>query len=216
MPVVHGPDEPVGLVLHVAAARAAVEPQGFLVRYAVAIAVAVDVEVVGVRLADDDAVIERQHDAREEQFVGEHGVPVVDAVAVGILMARHAAERLLFAGAVGVQHVGAHLGDVHPAVAIEGDHHRLGDLGLGQHRLEPVAFRHLHRGDGGFGRQGHGRRGRRGGNGFGRGVGRIGWRRTRRQQKGQRNDGKLTEGSLGVGWHFFLAMLNRRARSSHA
>jgi hypothetical protein len=46
-------------VLHVAAARTALEPQGLLVGDAVAIAVAVDVEVVGVRLADDDAVIER-------------------------------------------------------------------------------------------------------------------------------------------------------------
>ena len=57
--VVHGPHETVGLVLHVAAARTALEPQGLLVGYAVTIAVAVDVEVIGIRLADDDAVIER-------------------------------------------------------------------------------------------------------------------------------------------------------------
>ena len=64
--VVHGPHETVGLVLHVAAALAAREPQGLLVGYAVTIAVAVDIEVIGIRLADDDAVIEREHDARQE------------------------------------------------------------------------------------------------------------------------------------------------------
>ncbi len=184
-------------MLHVAAARAAVEPEGLLVRYAVTIAVAVDVEIIAICLGDDDAVIERQHDARQEKFVGEYRMPVVDAVAVGILMARNAAERLLLAGAVGVHHVGAHLGDVHPAIAIEGDHHRLGDLGLGQHRLEPVAFRHLHRGDGGFGRQSRDRRGLRGGDGFGRGAGQLGRRRTRGQQEAQHQGRKYTHGFFG-------------------
>jgi hypothetical protein len=95
-------------------------------------------------------------------------VPVVDAIAVGILVTRYAAHRLLFAGAVGVHHVGAHLGDVHPAIAIEGDHHRLGDVGLGQHEFEPIAFRQFHRRDRLFGRQG-GDWWRRRGGGFGSG-----------------------------------------------
>jgi hypothetical protein len=53
-------------VLHVAAARTTLEPLGLLVGYAITIAVPVDVEVIGIGLADDDAVVERQQDARQE------------------------------------------------------------------------------------------------------------------------------------------------------
>ena len=167
--IVQRPHQPIRLVLHVAAARAAGEPQRFLVGDAVTILVTVDVKIIGVRLADDDAVIERQHDAREQQLVREHGVLVVDAVAVGVLMPRDAAERLLLAFRVRVLHVGAHLGHVHAAIAVEGHHHGLGDVGLGEYGLEPVAGRHLHRGDAVGGREGLDERER--GGSLGRGLG---------------------------------------------
>src|SRR3954468_2480136 len=78
-------------------------------------------------------------------------------------MARDAAERLLLALGFRVLHVGAHLGDVHPAIAIEGDHHGLGDVGLGQYGFEVVAAGHLHGRDAGGGGQSLEGRGRRGG-----------------------------------------------------
>ena len=53
-------------MFHVAAARTALVPEGPPVRYAVTIAVAMDVEIIGIRLADDDAVIQGEHDAREQ------------------------------------------------------------------------------------------------------------------------------------------------------
>jgi hypothetical protein len=132
-------------MLHVAAARTACVPQRLLVGNTIAIAVAIDVEVVGIRLADDDAVIERQHDARKQQVVREHRVFIEHTIAVRVFVTRDAAHRLLLTRGVKVDHVRAHLGDVHPPVAIERNHHRLGDVRLGQYRLESITARHFHR-----------------------------------------------------------------------
>ena len=54
---------------------------------------------------------------------------VVVAVAVGVLVPGDAADRVVLVVAVDVLHVGPHLGDVHPAVAVEGDRDRLLDVG---------------------------------------------------------------------------------------
>ena len=129
-------------MLDVAGAAEAGREQLLLVGDRVAVGVGVLPHLVGVRLHRQDRVgAERHHEAREDQLVDEHGVLLVDAVVVGVLVHRDAAGRLELAGRVGVLHVAANLDDEHPAVAVEGNLHRLFDVGLGQDRLDPVAGR---------------------------------------------------------------------------
>ena len=79
---------------------------------------------------------ERHDEAREHQLVDEHGVVLVDAVVVAILVharcGRSAGSRSI---AVGRLHVAAQLDDEHPAVAVERDLRRVLDDRIGQHRL---------------------------------------------------------------------------------
>ena len=85
-PVVHGPDQAAGLVLHVAAAFAAFVPEGFGVGDAIAVGVTVPVNVERVGFVDERAVVQRQDHAREEQVVGKDGVLVHFAIAVGVFV----------------------------------------------------------------------------------------------------------------------------------
>ena len=142
-PVVHAPDEAARLVLEVLAdAAGALEEQLLLVGDAVVVGVGVLVDLVGVRLHRQDGVaIERRDEARRRQLVDEHGVAIVDAVALRALVHADAAGRLLLAGRVRVEHVGAELGDEHPPVAVERDGAGADDLRLRHHQLEVVAGR---------------------------------------------------------------------------
>ena len=58
-------------------------------------------------------------------------------------MHRHAAVRDLLATGVDVLHVGAHLRDIHPAVAVENGHRRLLNLRLAQDQFDAIARRQL-------------------------------------------------------------------------
>ena len=89
-PVVQRPDQAAGLVFEVASATAALVEKFFLIGHAVAVGVAVNIKVEGVGLADDQAVVERQQDARKQQFVDEDGGLVDLAVAVGVDVPRDA------------------------------------------------------------------------------------------------------------------------------
>ena len=143
-PVVEPPHEPALLVLQVAVAAdpdAAVEHFA-LVRDAVAVGIGQLDHVVRRGFVGEDAVVvERQDRAREHQLVGEDGVLVVGAVAVGVFPPADAAFRLALARALDVGHVGDELGDVHAPVAVELDHRGCVDIGIGQHQLHAVARR---------------------------------------------------------------------------
>src|SRR3954447_25145257 len=92
---------------------------GLLIRDAVAVGVAIGVDVLGVGLADEHAaIIQRLHLARQEQVIDEDGVLVVDAVAFGGFPAADAALGFHGFAAVDVEHVGAHLADVEHAIAV--------------------------------------------------------------------------------------------------
>jgi PKD repeat protein len=135
-PVVQVPDQAARLVLHVAAARAALEDFHLFVGNAIAGGVAVSPQVEGVGDADHDAVVEWQDHARQQKIIDENAVLVINAVAIGVLMAGHAALRLLLAIRVGGLHVGAHFHHVEDAIAIEGTSHRLGDIRVAQDQLQ--------------------------------------------------------------------------------
>ena len=79
-------------------------------------------------VGQDAAVVERKHHTREEQVVGKHRVPIEHAVALGALVHADAARRFVLAACVGVEHVAADLGDIHPPVAVERDRRRGDDV----------------------------------------------------------------------------------------
>lgn len=126
-------------MLHVAAARAAFVERLLFIGHAVAIRVAMDGDVVGIGETHEHAVVERLNHAGEEEVVEEDGVAVERAVVLRGLVARDAAGRRVFTGAVDVLHVGAHLDDVEAAVAIEGDGGRFLDVGFAEDEFEAVA-----------------------------------------------------------------------------
>lgn len=101
-------------MLHVSAARPAGKPQLHFVRHAVAIHVAVKVEIVAVGLADQDAIVERQDHARQHELFDEDAVPVENTVALARPVHRDAAAGGVLVGAVEIEHEGAHLRDEHP------------------------------------------------------------------------------------------------------
>lgn len=130
-PIVLGPDESAGLVFQIAAAGPAVEPEFLFIRHAVAIGVAIDIEIERIGLADDDPIVQGKDDSWEKHVIHENGVAIVGAVAVGVLVARYAAGRLEFASGVCVLHISAHFGYVHDAVAVEDRQRGLFDLRFG-------------------------------------------------------------------------------------
>ena len=119
-PVIHGPDQTALLVLEIAALRSADEPGLLGIGDAVAVGVTVDEDVEGVGLVDEHAVVERQDHARQDHLVAEEDVLVELAVALGAFVPRDDADGVVLVLAIDVLHVGAELGDVHPAVTVEG------------------------------------------------------------------------------------------------
>ncbi len=102
-----------------------------LVADAVVVGVGELPHLVGVRLHRQHAVGAEGHDeAREDELVDKDGVAFVDAVVVGVLVPRDAADRVELAGGVGVLHVAAQLEHEHPAVAVERDGAGLFDVGV--------------------------------------------------------------------------------------
>ena len=138
-PVVDIPVESRGLVLEVAAAVAAFVDEDFLIGDAIAVGVAVGVEVEGVGLADEDAVVERLDHPREDELVDEDGAGLVGAVVVGVFEEDDTGGGIVLVFAVDVLHVGVHLGDVEVAVAVPGDSDGFRDEGFGGGDLEVVA-----------------------------------------------------------------------------
>ena len=102
-----------------------------LVAHAVVIGVGELPHLVGVRLHRQDAVgAEGQDEAREDELVDEDRVAFVDAVVVGVLVPRDAADGIELARGIGVLHVPAQLEHEHPAVAVEGNGAGLFDVGV--------------------------------------------------------------------------------------
>ena len=141
-PVVHRPGEAAGLPLHVRDAADVRVEELFLVGDTVTVRVGVleHVAVVGLE-REDHAVFQREGHARHHHLVDEHGVLVVAAVAVGVLVPRDAADRRARVRTVGVLHVRAHLEHVHPAVAVEGHADGVLDERIGEDWLDAEAGR---------------------------------------------------------------------------
>ena len=143
-PVIHRPDQAALLVLEVSILGSAHEPRLLGVGDTIAIGVAVDEDIEGVGLVDEHAVVERQDHARQDHLVAEEDVLVELAIALGALVTRDDADRVVLILAVDVLHVRAQLGDVHATVAIEGQVRRLAQaVALAEHELETITFGEL-------------------------------------------------------------------------
>lgn len=171
-PVVDAPGQRAVLVFEVAPVAPPLAQQLARLRPAVAVGVAVDPQRGRVGLADDHAVVERQHEARQDEAFGEGRAPVHAAVAVVVEQHADPAARLVLAGAVDVLHVGAQLGDVRAAVAVEHAQRRLAHERLARDQFDAVP-----------GRQTEGRR--------------LGIRSLRRHAAGRRTPGTFFLGGRG-------------------
>ena len=121
-PVVETPDQRVAALLGIALGGGKVgRDRGFLVGLAVAIRVAGEPKVG--RVADEHAAAQHFYGAHEAEAIHVNGALVHPAVLVGVLEHHDAVDALVFALAVDVGHVAAHLGDPEPAVGVkvEGD-----------------------------------------------------------------------------------------------
>ena len=112
-------------MLQIAAARPALIHGLLLIAHAVGVGVFVEIDVVRVGLADQHAIGEWQQQARQLQLVRKDAMHVVLAIALARPMHGHAARAHQFVRAIDVLHVAAHLRDVEPAIAIEGQANRL-------------------------------------------------------------------------------------------
>ena len=143
-PVVEAPDEAVLLVFEVAVASGAdagVRHFAF-VGDAVVVRVGEPEDVVRIGfVGEDDAILEWQHHARQNQLVGKYRSLVVDTVALRALEAQDSADAVVRAVAVGIEHVARELDHVHSAVAVELDDGRGVDVGIGRDQLHPIAGR---------------------------------------------------------------------------
>lgn len=138
-PVIERPDETAGLVLEIAATRPAGGPEFLLIRHAVAIGIAMEMQVVGIRLRHEQGTVERQDHARQHEPVDEDAVPVKNAVALAGPKHRDATVFLPLTGALEVVHEGPHLRHEHPSIPIEGNDDRLFDDGITDDQLHAVA-----------------------------------------------------------------------------
>ena len=144
--IVQGPDQAALLVLKVATLGSARKPELLGIGHPRPLGVTVDEDVLGVGLIDENAVVEREHHARQDELVAVDQVLVEAAVTLSALMAGNDADGVVFILTVDFLHVGAELGDIHPAVAVEGDVHRLADaIALAQDKLKAIALGQLDR-----------------------------------------------------------------------
>ena len=142
--IVQGPDQAALLVLEVAALGSALEPELLGVGDALPLGVAVDEDVLRIGLVDEDAIVEGEHHARQDELVAVDDVLVEATVALRAFVAGDHADGVMLVLAVDVLHVGAEFGDIHAAVAVEGDVDRLADaVALAEHKLQTVALREL-------------------------------------------------------------------------
>ena len=129
-------------MLEIAALGAADEPRFLRVSDAVAVGVTVDEDIEGVGLVDEHPIVERQHHAWQDHLVAEEDVLIEFSVALGALVAGDDTNRVMLVLTVDVLHVGTQLGDVHAAVAVEGQIGRLTQaVALAEDELKPIAFR---------------------------------------------------------------------------
>ena len=112
-----------------------------------------------MRLVREDALVERQHHARDEQVVGKDGVSIELAVAPGALVHADSTRRLVLTAGIDVEHVAPELRDVESPVTVERHRRRADDVGIRQYELEVITRRQdetlgfllgRHRGDGRF------------------------------------------------------------------
>ena len=171
-PIIQTPDQAARLMLQIPAARSAGEPQFLLVCHAVAVGVAVKIEIVRVRLTHEHPAIQWQDHARQHQPVDEDAMPVENAIAFARPVERDAARPGALVRAIEVPHEGTHLGDEHAPVAIERHGDRFLDVGIAHHQFHAITGRQTKGGEfllnaqvgGGLGERGlreaeHGERG---------------------------------------------------------
>ena len=84
--IVQGPDQAALLVLKVATLGAALEPELLGIGHARPLGVAVDKDILRVGLVDEDAVVERQDHARQDELVAVDHVLVETAIALSALV----------------------------------------------------------------------------------------------------------------------------------
>jgi len=128
-------------VLEVAPARAAFVDGMFFITDAVVIGVAVEKDVVGVRLPDEDAVVDGEEETGKRQVIRKDTMLVKDAVVPARPVHRDPAPRRVLVFAVDLLHVGVHLRHVKTTVAVEGHRDGLGDVGLAQDEFHAIARR---------------------------------------------------------------------------
>jgi hypothetical protein len=128
-------------VLEVSLARTSGVEEFLVVSDAIAVGVAVFIDIVGVRLLHEEAVAQREQDAWQHEAVDEHRVAIKDAVALRRPVHRDAADGGFLVRRVDIFHVGTHLGYKHAAIAIEGSDHWLRDERLTQDQFEVIARR---------------------------------------------------------------------------
>ena len=116
--------------------------QLFLVGDRISVGVRVLPDLVGVGLHRENRVgADRHREAGKDHLVDEHAVLLVDPVVVDVFVHGDAAGRRELAGRIRVLHVAANLDHEHPAVAVEGNLHRLFDVRFGEDRFDTVPGR---------------------------------------------------------------------------
>ena len=130
-------------MLDIAIHRPTGEKEFSLIRNAISVDIPIRVEIGRVALADDDAIVERQDDPRQEQVIHEDTVPVHPAVAVGVFVQRDTTGPVELAGRVHILHVSPELGDVHPAVAVKDHVDGLRDNRVADDQFQIIPFAKL-------------------------------------------------------------------------
>jgi len=110
--------------------RRPLEHQLLFIRRAGIVCVTVGINIGVVGHADQNAIIQRQNHARQDEVVDEHRVPIVMPVAVRALPHGDAADRVFFVMGVQIEHVAAHLGNIHAAVPVPGETYRRNQVRL--------------------------------------------------------------------------------------
>ena len=128
-------------MFHIAATTASFVDFDALVGDAVSGGITIGPEVEGVGDSYHHSIIEGENEARQDEIVSVDGVPVISAVAISIDVTSDAAFGLFFPRGVEIPHVGAHLDDIHNAVAVPGDHGRFFHDRITEDEFQLIAFR---------------------------------------------------------------------------